>query len=78
LDGVSTVANGRDLARYSTCGTKGSNPASSRDWGNESHSLAATVRLVGYPLLLHTIINAYWEALEFEIPALEEAQESWR
>jgi len=48
------------------------------DWGHESHSLAATVRLIGYPLLLHIIINAYWEELEFEIPALEEAQGSWR
>jgi len=46
------------------------------DWGHESHTLAGTVRLFGYPLFLHLIINAYWEALEFEIPALEEAQES--
>jgi glycogen operon protein len=46
------------------------------DWGHESHTLAATVRLFGYPLFLHLIINAYWEALEFEIPALGEAQES--
>ena len=48
------------------------------DWGHELHTLAGTVRLFGYPLLLHFIINAYWEALEFEIPALGEAQESWR
>src|ERR1700730_10935183 len=45
------------------------------DWGHESHTLAGTVRLFGYPLLLHLIINAYWDALEFEIPALGEAQE---
>jgi isoamylase len=50
----------------------------SPDWGPESHTLAATVRLLGYPLLLHIIINAYWKALEFEIPPLEQAQESWR
>jgi glycogen operon protein len=48
------------------------------DWGHESHTLAATVRLVGYPLLLHVIINAYWEALDFELPVLGESQESWR
>jgi len=48
------------------------------DFGYESHSLAATVRLLGYPLQLHMIINAYWEALEFEIPPLDAAQESWR
>jgi len=48
------------------------------DWGHESHTLAATARLFGYPLLLHLIINAYWEALEFEIPALQDPQGSWR
>jgi isoamylase len=46
----------------------------SPDWGYESHTLAATVRLLGYPLLLHMIINAYWEA----IPALDRPQEAWR
>jgi isoamylase len=47
------------------------------DWADQSHSLAATVALLGYRLQLHLMINAYWEALEFEIPALE-AQEPWR
>jgi isoamylase len=47
------------------------------DWGDQSHTLAATVPLLGYKLLLHIIVNAYWEALEFEIPVLE-GQESWR
>src|SRR5262249_14727960 len=47
------------------------------DWGYESHTLAATVRLLGYPMLLHFIINAYWEALEFEVPPLEKPHESW-
>jgi len=47
------------------------------DWCHQSHTLAATVPLFGYQLLLHLIINAYWEPLEFEIPALE-GQESWR
>jgi glycogen operon protein len=50
----------------------------SPDWSHESHTLAATVRLLGYPLVLHIIVNAYWEALEFEIPLLDAAQESWR
>jgi isoamylase len=48
------------------------------DWSHESHTLEATVRLLGYPILLHVIINAYWEALEFEVPALAEPQETWR
>jgi isoamylase len=47
------------------------------DWGVQSRSLAATVPLLGYRLRLHLIINAYWEALRFEIPALE-AQGRWR
>ena len=48
------------------------------DRSHDSHTIAATVRLLGYPLLLHLIINAYWEALEFEIPALQRAPDSWR
>jgi len=50
----------------------------SPDWGHQSHTLAATVRLLGYPLQLHIIINAYWETLEFEIPPLSQAQDQWR
>jgi isoamylase len=49
----------------------------SPDWSDWSHTLAGSIRLIGYPLLLHFIINAYWETLEFEIPGLEE-QEPWR
>ena len=40
------------------------------DWGYDSHSLAATVHLVGYDLLLHLIINAYWQPLDFDLPRL--------
>ena len=47
------------------------------DWSHESHTLAATVPLLGYRLLLHVIINAHWEPLQFEIPALE-AGSAWR
>jgi isoamylase len=50
----------------------------SPDWGYESHTLAATVRLLGYPLLLHLIMNAYWEALDFDIPVLDGKVASWR
>jgi glycogen operon protein len=48
------------------------------DWSHQSHTLAATVGLFGYPMLLHLIINAYWEALEFKTPPLDQAQKSWR
>ncbi len=50
----------------------------SPDWSHESHTLAGTVRLLGYPLLLHIIVNAYWERLEFELPPLDPGHGSWR
>jgi hypothetical protein len=48
------------------------------DWSDESHTLAATVPLLSYPLLLHIMINAYWGALDFEVPALDAAQGCWQ
>jgi glycogen operon protein len=47
------------------------------DWSHQSHSLALTAPLLGYRALLHLIINAYWEPLEFEDPPCE-GQEAWR
>jgi isoamylase len=40
------------------------------DWSDSSHSLALTVRprQRQIPLWLHVMFNAYWEALEFELP----------
>jgi glycogen operon protein len=49
----------------------------SPDWSYDSHTLAATVPLLGYQFLLHLIVNAYWEPLEFEVPPLE-ADAEWR
>jgi len=48
------------------------------DWSDDSHSLAATVRLLGGQVVLHLMVNAYWEALRFEIPAVSEAGKPWR
>ena len=48
------------------------------DWADHSHTVAATVPLLGYRLLLHLILNAYWEPLEFELPLLGNAQGPWR
>src|SRR5262249_13223062 len=48
------------------------------DWSHESHTLAATVHLLGYPLRLHILVNAFWESLEFEIPAPQGPREAWR
>jgi isoamylase len=40
------------------------------DWSDESHSIACTVRTGEgqIPLSLHLMSNAYWEALDFELP----------
>jgi isoamylase len=40
------------------------------DWSDNSHSLALTVRprQRQIPLWLHVMFNAYWEALDFELP----------
>jgi glycogen operon protein len=49
------------------------------DWGDSSHSVAFTARLAGKGLLLHVILNAYWEPLEFELPPVAEAgAHPWR
>jgi isoamylase len=40
------------------------------DWSDESHSIAYTIRStpLHLPLWLHVMINAYWEALDFDLP----------
>jgi glycogen operon protein len=45
------------------------------DWSPTSHSLAFGADLHGAGLTLHFIVNAYWEALEFELPL---AGQHWR
>jgi isoamylase len=40
------------------------------DWGDASHSLAFTLHDYPEDQDLHVIVNAYWEPLEFELPAL--------
>ncbi len=49
------------------------------DWRNNSHSLAFTAKLSQGRILFHVVVNAYWEALEFELPPVVEAgPEPWR
>jgi glycogen operon protein len=48
------------------------------DWGHESHTLAATAHLLGDMAQFHVIVNAYWEALGFEIPSVGDGHEAWR
>ena len=42
----------------------------SPDWADSSHSIACTVRARegDIPLWLHVMFNAYWEALDFDLP----------
>jgi glycogen operon protein len=46
------------------------------DWGDNSHSLAFGGELKEEGIRFHLILNAYWEPLDFELPAL--ANGTWR
>jgi glycogen operon protein len=47
------------------------------DWSSNSHSLALSADLRRAGLRMHLIMNAYWEPLDFEIPAPEGGR-TWR
>jgi len=42
------------------------------DWSNWSHTVALSAELVKERLFVHWILNAYWEPLDFELPAVGE------
>jgi glycogen operon protein len=46
------------------------------DWRDDSHSVALCAELQNEKLLIHFILNAYWEPLDFELPRLENV--AWR
>ncbi len=46
------------------------------DWSPSSHSIAVSAQLSKENLIYHLILNAYWEPLEFELPAGN--PHSWR
>jgi isoamylase len=51
------------------------------DWADDSHSIAFTVRAGprDLPFALHVMFNAYWEALDFELPPVPgPAAAGWR
>ena len=48
------------------------------DWSPDSHSLAVGLDLKNEGLLMHIILNAYWEALDFDLPILRNGTEQWR
>lgn len=44
------------------------------DWSPCSHSLALSAQLPSEGIVIYLILNAYWEALEFELPSLDGEQ----
>jgi glycogen operon protein len=48
------------------------------DWSEDSHSLAVLVELEGTDLVLYLVLNAYWEALAFELPLPPDGPARWR
>ena len=48
------------------------------DWRMSSHSIALTVEIPDEGVILHLIANAYWEALDFELPQIGRPGISWR
>jgi glycogen operon protein len=49
------------------------------DWSPASHSLVLGAEIRREKLLLHLIMNAYWEELDFELPQVDNSnQEYWR
>jgi glycogen operon protein len=52
----------------------------SPDWANDSHSIAFTLRSGRYqlPVWLHLMFNAYWEALDFDLPSAPAAAVGWQ
>jgi len=61
-------------AKYAWHGVKLNQP----DWSPTSHSLAIIAELKNEGMSLYIILNAYWEALEFELPILKKGAENWR
>jgi glycogen operon protein len=48
------------------------------DWSPFSHSLAIGGELKSEGVMVDIIFNAYWEALDFELPILRDGTQSWR
>ena len=45
------------------------------DWSPHSHSFAISGELKNEGIVAHIIFNAYWEPLDFELPALEDGSQ---
>ena len=47
------------------------------DWGEQSHSIALAVRMRNEPMIVHLMLNAFWESLEFELPPITGTWQRW-
>jgi isoamylase len=47
------------------------------DWSTSSHSVALSAEIVKERILVHWILNAYWEPLDFELPQVEGSWKRW-
>ncbi len=47
-------------------------------WGNEARILSVTLGMLEGRVMIHVMVNAYWEALDFEIPPAQARGEPWR
>jgi glycogen operon protein len=48
------------------------------DWNSWSHAIALSAELKKEKVLLHLIVNAYWEPLDFELPSANGSKNPWR
>jgi glycogen operon protein len=48
------------------------------DWSPQSHSLALGGEVLDPGFQFHLMLNGYWESLDFELPAVNEATGPWR
>jgi glycogen operon protein len=48
------------------------------DWGEHSHALAFTFASLKARYQIHGMLNAYWDALTFEVPAPQSSDRGWR
>jgi glycogen operon protein len=47
------------------------------DWGDDSHSVALCAEVRKEGVIFHIMLNAYWESLDFELPAVQKGS-AWR
>jgi isoamylase len=47
------------------------------DWNSWSHTIALSAELKKEKLVLHLIVNAYWEPLDFELPSANGSKNPW-